>query len=141
MAGAAAFPDFTSPKVNKWWRNLYKDFLAQGVDGVWNDVNEPQINDTPNKTMPEDNLHRGGGKLPAGTHLQYHNVYGFLMVKASRKVYWMLVQKTSFHSDTFQLPWGTTLCRYMDWRQRFLLGSSKNVSSHVINIGIIRSTV
>ena len=83
--GAAAFPDFTSPKVNKWWRNLYKDFLAQGVDGVWNDVNEPQINDTPNKTMPEDNLHRGGGKLPAGTHLQYHNVYGFLMVKASRE--------------------------------------------------------
>ena len=35
--------------------------------------------------MPEDNLHRGGGKLPAGTHLQYHNVYGFLMVKASRE--------------------------------------------------------
>lgn len=59
--------------------------MAQGVDGVWNDVNEPQINDTPNKTMPEDNLHRGGGKLPAGTHLQYHNVYGFLMVKASRE--------------------------------------------------------
>ena len=44
--GAAAFPDFTCPKVNKWWRNLYKDFMAQGVDGVWNDVNEPQINDT-----------------------------------------------------------------------------------------------
>ena len=51
--GAAAFPDFTYPKANKWWQNLYKDFLAQGVDGVWNDVNEPQINDTPNKTMPD----------------------------------------------------------------------------------------
>lgn len=34
--------------------------------------------------MPEDNIHRGGGNLPAGSHLQYHNVYGFLMVKASR---------------------------------------------------------
>ena len=83
--GAAAFPDFTYPKANKWWRSLYKDFLAQGVDGVWNDVNEPQINDTPNKTMPENNFHRGGGKIPAGTHLQYHNLYGFLMVKASRE--------------------------------------------------------
>lgn len=83
--GAAAFPDFTYPKANKWWRSLYKDFLAQGVDGVWNDVNEPQINDTPNKTMPENNFHRGGGKIPAGTHLQYHNVYGFLMVKVSRE--------------------------------------------------------
>lgn len=59
--------------------------LAQGVDGVWNDVNEPQINDTPNKTMPEDNIHRGGGNLPAGKHIQYHNVYGFLMVKSSRE--------------------------------------------------------
>lgn len=83
--GSAAFPDFTMPKTNKWWRNLYKDFIAQGVDGVWNDVNEPQISNTPTGTMPEDNLHRGGGNLPAGNHLQYHNVYGFLMVKASRE--------------------------------------------------------
>ena len=83
--GAAAFPDFTYPKAKKWWAGLYKDFLAQGVDGVWNDVNEPQINDTPNKTMPEDNIHRGGGDLPQGTHLQYHNVYGMLMVRSSRE--------------------------------------------------------
>lgn len=83
--GAAAFPDFTYPKAQKWWAGLYKDFLAQGVDGVWNDVNEPQINDTPNKTMPEDNIHRGGGDLPQGTHLQYHNVYGMLMVRSSRE--------------------------------------------------------
>lgn len=83
--GAAAFPDFTYPKAQKWWAGLYKAFLAQGVDGVWNDVNEPQINDTPNKTMPEDNIHRGGGDLPQGTHLQYHNVYGMLMVRSSRE--------------------------------------------------------
>lgn len=83
--GAAAFPDFTYPKAQKWWAGLYKDFLAQGVDGVWNDVNEPQINDTPNKTMPEDNIHRGGGDLPQSTHLQYHNVYGMLMVRSSRE--------------------------------------------------------
>ena len=82
--GSAAFPDFTCPKVSKWWSGLYKDFLAQGVDGVWNDVNEPQISNTPTGTMPEDNFHRGGGNLPAGSHLHYHNVYGFLMVTASR---------------------------------------------------------
>lgn len=83
--GAAAFPDFTYPKAQQWWAGLYKDFIATGVDGVWNDVNEPQINDTPNKTMPEDNIHRGGNGLPEGTHLQYHNVYGMLMVKSSRE--------------------------------------------------------
>lgn len=83
--GKAAYPDFTSPKVRNWWKGLYKDFIAQGVDGVWNDVNEPQIFNTPTGTMPEDNLHRGGGGLPAGNHLRYHNVYGLLMVKASRE--------------------------------------------------------
>jgi len=33
--------------------------------------------------MPVDNIHRGGGNLPAGTHAIYHNVYGMLMVKSS----------------------------------------------------------
>ena len=83
--GACAFPDFTQPKTVRWWADLYKDFLDKGVDGVWNDVNEPQISNTPTGTMPEDNKHLGGDKIPAGPHLKYHNVYGYLMVKASRK--------------------------------------------------------
>ena len=83
--GACAFPDFTQPKTVRWWADLYKDFLDKGVDGVWNDVNEPQISNTPTGTMPEDNKHLGGDKIPARPHLKYHNVYGYLMVKASRE--------------------------------------------------------
>lgn len=83
--GACAFPDFTQPKTVRWWADLYKDFLDKGVDGVWNDVNESQISNTPTGTMPEDNKHLGGDKIPAGPHLKYHNVYGYLMVKASRE--------------------------------------------------------
>lgn len=83
--GACAFPDFTQPKTVRWWADLYKDFLDKGVDGVWNDVNEPQISNTPTGTMPEDNKHLGGDKIPAGPHLKYHNMYGYLMVKASRE--------------------------------------------------------
>lgn len=83
--GACAFPDFTQPKTVRWWADLYKDFLDKGVDGVWNDVHEPQISNTPTGTMPEDNKHLGGDKIPAGPHLKYHNVYGYLMVKASRE--------------------------------------------------------
>lgn len=83
--GTCAFPDFTQPKTVRWWADLYKDFLDRGVDGVWNDVNEPQISNTPTGTMPEDNKHLGGDKIPAGPHLKYHNVYGYLMVKASRE--------------------------------------------------------
>src|SRR5581483_1332122 len=35
-------------------------------------------------TMPEDNQHAGGGVLPPGPHREYHNVFGRLMVEASR---------------------------------------------------------
>ncbi|PKB15138.1 TIM-barrel domain-containing protein [Flavobacterium sp. 5] len=83
--GDVAFPDFTRPETSKWWSGLYKDFMAKGIDGIWNDMNEPSVFETSNKTMPEDNLHRGGGDMPAGSHLRYHNVYGYMMVKASRE--------------------------------------------------------
>ena len=82
--GECAFPDFTSPAVRDWWGGLYKDFLAKGVDGVWNDMNEPAVFDGPDHTMPEDNQHAGGGGLPPGPHLEYHDVFGMLMALATR---------------------------------------------------------
>lgn len=83
--GACVFPDFTAPEVRRWWAGLYAPFLKTGIDGVWNDMNEPAVFDTPDWTMPEDNRHRGGGGLPAGPHRQYHNVYGMLMATATRE--------------------------------------------------------
>jgi alpha-glucosidase len=82
--GECVFPDFTMPGTREWWGTLYKDFIATGIDGVWNDMNEPSVFDGPDGTMPEDNTHRGGGSILPGPHLRYHNVYGMLMVKASR---------------------------------------------------------
>lgn len=83
--GMCAFPDFTRPETRKWWAGLYRDFMDKGIDGVWNDMNEPSVFGGPNKTMPEDNRHRGGCGIPPGPHAQYHNVYGMLMVRASRE--------------------------------------------------------
>ncbi|MFH1371601.1 MAG: TIM-barrel domain-containing protein [Planctomycetota bacterium] len=83
--GMCAFPDFTMPQTQNWWASLYKPFMALGVDGVWNDMDEPAVFDVKSKTMPTDNIHRGGNGLPQGPHAQYHNVYGMLMVKASRQ--------------------------------------------------------
>lgn len=83
--GMCAFPDFTRPQTRDWWGGLYKDFMATGIDGIWNDMCEPAVFNVSSKTMPEDNIHRGGGGLPEGPHAQYHNVYGMLMVKASRQ--------------------------------------------------------
>ncbi len=83
--GPCVFPDFTMPKTRTWWAGLYRDFIATGIDGVWNDMNEPAVFDTPDWTMPEDNHHRGGGQLSPGPHRQYHNVYGMLMANATRE--------------------------------------------------------
>lgn len=83
--GPSHFPDFTRPETRTWWAGLYTDFMATGIDGVWNDLNEPGIFDGPGHSMPESNLHRGGGGLTPGTHSQYHNVYGMLMSRASHE--------------------------------------------------------
>ena len=83
--GACVFPDFTRPETRNWWAALYPPFMANGIDGIWNDMNEPAVFDTPDWTMPETNWHRGGGALPPGPHLRYHNVYGMLMAQASRE--------------------------------------------------------
>lgn len=83
--GAVAFPDYTRPETQEWWASLYEDFMELGIDGVWNDMNEPAVFDGPGGTMPDDNIHRGGGRLPQDIHLRYHNVYGLLMVRSSRE--------------------------------------------------------
>jgi alpha-glucosidase len=82
--GMCAFPDFTRPDVRIWWSSLYKEFMSQGIDGVWNDMNEPAVFNTDSTTMPYNNIHLGGEGLPKDIHARYHNVYGMLMVKASR---------------------------------------------------------
>ncbi|MDX2473028.1 MAG: glycoside hydrolase family 31 protein [Candidatus Krumholzibacteria bacterium] len=82
--GRCVFPDFTNAAVRQWWGGLYGQFLTLGVDGIWNDMNEPAIFNTPTKTMPLSNLHRADEELGGlGTHARYHNVYGMLMARAT----------------------------------------------------------
>ena len=81
--GQCVFPDYTRPETLEWWAGLYTDFMAKGIDGVWNDMNEPAVFNVPSKTMPEDNVHRGDGSGSEGPHARYHNVYGMLMAKGT----------------------------------------------------------
>ncbi|HHN78573.1 MAG TPA: alpha-glucosidase, partial [Phycisphaerales bacterium] len=84
--GECVFPDFTNKNVRSWWSGLYTDFMANGIDGVWNDMNEPAVFNVASKTMPEDNIHRADPELGGpGPHARFHNVYGMLMVRATRE--------------------------------------------------------
>ncbi|MQL96576.1 hypothetical protein Taro_029251 [Colocasia esculenta] len=60
------------------------DFVFNGVDGIWNDMNEPAIFKVVTKTMPESNIHRGDTELGGHqNHSHYHNVYGMLMARST----------------------------------------------------------
>ncbi|MBZ0288995.1 MAG: DUF4968 domain-containing protein, partial [Anaerolineae bacterium] len=80
--GLCHFPDFTSPTARSWWKGECARLLLTGVDGLWNDMNEPAIF-TPDGpvTLPDYVLHDKEGQ--GGTHLENHNVYGLLMARAS----------------------------------------------------------
>jgi alpha-glucosidase len=56
--GPSVFPDFTRAATRDWWGTLYTQFVHDGVAGFWNDMNEPSVFNTPNKTMPLDTVHR-----------------------------------------------------------------------------------
>ncbi|CAJ1930908.1 unnamed protein product [Sphenostylis stenocarpa] len=76
--------DGTPYVVRAWWANLVQDFISNGVDGIWNDMNEPAIFKVVTKTMPESNVHRGDSELGGcQNHSFYHNVYGLLMARST----------------------------------------------------------
>lgn len=41
--GKAYFADFMRPEVRRWFGHKYKVLLDQGIEGFWNDMNEPAI--------------------------------------------------------------------------------------------------
>jgi alpha-glucosidase len=77
--GPSVFPDFTRKATRAWWGSLYQQFVADGVSGFWNDMNEPAVFRYPTKTMPDDVQHRieePGFAARTANHLEIHNVYG-----------------------------------------------------------------
>lgn len=84
--GPSVFPDFTQAQTRQWWGTLYKQFVADGVAGFWNDMNEPSVFDVPTKTMPDDVQHRidePGFRRRTASHLEIHNVYGMENTRAT----------------------------------------------------------
>jgi len=77
----SVFPDFSNPTAREWWGGLYRGLLDVGVAGIWNDMDEPSVFDTPNGTMPGDVIFNNEGQ-PAAS-LEIHNVYGQLMSRST----------------------------------------------------------
>ena len=79
--GDCFFPDFTSPSVRVWWGRQYQGLLDAGIDGVWNDMNEPTVFAWGPDTLPDCVRHDWEGR--GADHARAHNVYGMQMARAT----------------------------------------------------------
>ena len=78
--GNSAFPDFTTKKAREWWGDKHSFYTDLGIEGIWNDMNEPAVfNET--KTMDLKVLHDNEGD--PRTHRELHNIYGLMMGEAT----------------------------------------------------------
>ena len=76
--GDANYPDFGREEVREWWGDHHKFLLDMGVQGIWNDMNEPASFKGP---LPLDVI--GHDEERQTTHDELHNVYGHFMAKAT----------------------------------------------------------
>ena len=77
--GWSHFPDFTNPEVRAWWADKIKFYNDRGIDGFWNDMNEPAAwGQSPPDLIEFDNE---GEKT---THKEAHNIFGMQMARSTQ---------------------------------------------------------
>ena len=84
----AVFPDFMRAQVRKWWGNLQHKLTDMGVAGIWNDMNEPALNDRPFGDLEGDKITfpmdaSSGDGEDKTTWAETHNLYGMNMARAA----------------------------------------------------------
>lgn len=75
--GQSAFPDFSKEEVRNWWAKNHSVLFNAGIDGIWNDMNEPAVfldDEKHNHTMPLDSYF--GYENDKKLQTEYHNLYG-----------------------------------------------------------------
>ncbi|MCI7321915.1 MAG: glycoside hydrolase family 31 protein [Lachnospiraceae bacterium] len=76
--GDSVYPDFGRKEVRDWWADHHKELLDMGVQGIWDDMNEPA---SFRGELPLDvEFH---DEERAATHGEIHNVYGHNMSRAT----------------------------------------------------------
>lgn len=73
--GKTAFPDYSMPEVREWWGALIAEHLGKGIDGIWNDMNDPATG-----MSDVDDMLFNHGQIE---HAHFHNYYGTFMAEAT----------------------------------------------------------
>ncbi len=90
--GITHFPDFTRDEVQAWWAGKHKFYFDAGIEGIWNDMNEPAFSVNPfvswRKRLPHKDMYlHDQGRHTWQEHAR--NVYGLCEAKAT----WTAFQK------------------------------------------------
>ncbi len=125
---AALFPDFARCDVCEWWGALHEERIESGVDGIWNDMNEPAIFDRPfsagiheQVAMPLDTPQ--GDDEERTTHAEVHNLYGHLMTRATYEGLhklrpdvrpWILTRSSFSGTQKYSIVWMGDNCSWWE---------------------------
>jgi alpha-glucosidase len=79
--GESVFVDYTLPKARQWWGDLHRAYTDNGVDGIWNDMNEPSdfVDQTGRNQMDVTSFDEGENS----THAKNRNTFALLMARAT----------------------------------------------------------
>lgn len=71
-------PDYTNPKARQWWIDKMQWMQVNGINGYWNDMNEPAVGGS---YLPNNLVFDFDGRK--ATSAEAKNVYGFQMARSS----------------------------------------------------------
>ena len=79
--GESVFVDYTLPEARRWWGDLHRVYLDNGIAGIWNDMNEPSdFVDQTGKNQLDVISNDNGEKT---THAKNRNTFALLMAQAT----------------------------------------------------------
>ncbi|HEV2912492.1 MAG TPA: TIM-barrel domain-containing protein [Pyrinomonadaceae bacterium] len=79
--GESVLVDFTLPEARRWWGDLHRAYIENGIAGIWNDMNEPSdfVDQTGKNQLDVVSFDEG----ERSTHARNRNVFGLLMARAT----------------------------------------------------------
>ncbi len=93
--GESAFYDFTNERIRKIWGENHKVYTDLGIEGIWNDMNEPSVFYSEGNTMDLSVLHQISDSQ-VKSHREMHNIYGLGMSMATYEGLQTLTNKRPF---------------------------------------------
>ncbi len=138
--GLSHFPDFSKADVRIWWGGLHKKFIEIGIEGFWNDMNEPSIFFT-QKSLNE--IHKLTGNLKEVGKFDHKELRKRVLNLSNRRDYFknfyheIYDGKFICHDDIHNL-YGYNMTRstvdgfkeYMSGKRYFLLSRSSYTGLH-----------